>query len=369
MRVKKSYMEIKGRESFSIFLNNWFRLNIFTLLSQLFILLITPFFFFTSCYEINNLNIENNANYFQRNEAEKQLLNHHRGEVVDIFIYNTENHILDSYTRTKFTDYFSEEAFFNSRDGRKIIVIIHNPQHSDYVWEDIKTLEAIKKLNMNLELEDSNHRTTYGIYESKVGGIIPNEIETSPLSASIQINSISCDFRNKVYNGSSLTDVKFYLINISSNCKLFETRGNPSSMLNCGGLISSDLENMADPELIYKEYKGIISYNKVYPNVKLYCYPNQIEEESIGTEFTKLVIEGKIDGTIYYYPIDINRGDFTIENSDDHIGVKKSYNYTFDIVIKETGMDSPYKSINKEFVEFRSSIKEWDDQEEIIINY
>ena len=367
MKTKISYLKIKGRESISIFLDNWFNNYIFTLLSQLFILLITPFFYLTSCSELNELETKTNLHIDLSKSSSFDTFD--KGDTVDIFIYNKdEKKILDSYNRLIISKPL-DNLLCTSRIGPKFIVIIQNPQHKDYMWEDIKDLESLSRLRMSLLNEKEEKKTAFCIQEINAGAIIEYWIETKPLTSSIRIKSIVCDFKDKVYNDSKLKDIKFYIINVNSSCNLLEKEENPSSIINNGEVIEEDMKMMLSPELLLKNYDKEVGSKVMYPDICLYTYPNEAKEESIGSEFTKLVIEGSIDGNTYYYPIDINRGDFIIKDSDGHIGIRKSYNYDLEITIKQCGMDSPHKSINKDYIELKTIIKKWKDIEEVTLNF
>ena len=74
------------------------------------------------------------------------------------------------------------------------------------------------------------------------------------------------------------------------------------SMLN-----PDDIRHFMNPGLVVGKIADMIGMEPSRPEICFLCYPNCAEDEGPGTPFTRLVIEGQIDGDTYYWPIDINR--------------------------------------------------------------
>jgi hypothetical protein len=75
---------------------------------------------------------------------------------------------------------------------------------------------------------------------------------------------------------------------------------------------------------------------------------------------TKLVIEGKIGGHTYYYPIKINpQGG----------GIARGCRYNFDIVLTRTGVTDPDGELNEEDIEINMEVEEWKEKNGYIVSF
>jgi hypothetical protein len=101
-----------------------------------------------------------------------------------------------------------------------------------------------------------------------------------------------------------------------------------------------------------------INPSHTYPGVRLLCYPNLASEETLGTPFTRLVIEGKIQGETWYWPINVNRDCGT-----DHEGIERNMRYIYDITIKSKGTKDPNTPIIPEMAETIFKTERWEEKE------
>ena len=86
--------------------------------------------------------------------------------------------------------------------------------------------------------------------------------------------------------------------------------------------------------------------------------------EGPGTPFTRLVIEGKIRGETFWWPIEINREDGTQVP-----GIHRNCRYVFDIVITRKGNKDPDTAIGKETADIRMETRPWNEKEEQVIPF
>ena len=68
-----------------------------------------------------------------------------------------------------------------------------------------------------------------------------------------------------------------------------------------------------------------------YGPVSLYCYPSDAAVESMGSPFTRLVIEGKSAGRICHYEFAINRGEDC--GGEDNAGISRNCRYVYEIML------------------------------------
>ena len=148
------------------------------------------------------------------------------------------------------------------------------------------------------------------------------------------------------YSGKSLTDVQAYLTNVNGTCQPLRRDGfRPVEILNNGRLRSTDLERLSSPQLlrVAPRISRQMGGETTYETFDLYCYPNDVAQESSGSPFTRLVIQGDIDGQTYYYPIPINRPGFGYSAGKE--GICSNVNYVMNIHITGPGALSPSEDI------------------------
>ena len=230
--------------------------------------------------------------------AEKPTAGH-----ADLFFFDNEGErMLDSHIRCDIgEDGLLEGA---SRTGAKTAIVIVNPHHNDYPWKDVRTIDAINRLTFSLLDDNPDSPAAVGKADliPGTGGCI--RINTTPFLCTVNIHSICCDFHGKEYGTEQLENVRFYLTNVSGSCTLSgESSG--TSWYNLGGLDEVFIKAIKRPWMLMKEFPQPIGASTVFPDISLFCYPNPASEDSFGSPVTRLVIEGSIGGTVYYYPVSL----------------------------------------------------------------
>ena len=87
------------------------------------------------------------------------------------------------------------------------------------------------------------------------------------------------------------------------------------------------------------------------------CFHNYCKEESPGSPFTRLVVEGKIQGEKYYWPLTVNR-------TADGEGVRNNTRHVFDLTIRRKGSLTPDEDIFIENSETILEVEQWKEMEE-----
>ena len=90
--------------------------------------------------------------------------------------------------------------------------------------------------------------------------------------------------------------------------------------------------------------------------------PNETEAEGPGSPFTRLVIEGKVDGTTYYWPININR-------KDGGTGISRNCRYVFDVRLTRLGHTDPDIPVETEDAEIIMEVQPWEELEEYGVRF
>lgn len=284
---------------------------------------------------------------------------------LDIMVFN-DNSLkrLDSYQR--FDNWSTTDIKIASRSGDKIILAIANSGIGPLDWTQINSLESTCGLKAHLK-DDSIGKPIMSGGTKLHAGTDSNikELEMVPLSSIVEVRSIRCDFSGLPYAGEHITEAKAYLLNINSECS-FTADGNvmPLSIINYGKLCYSDLEAFTEQDILIHYFSSQIGTEWVRDAAKLICFPNSAEEESPGSPFTKLVIEGKISGNTYYWTIPINRTGIS-----DEPGIHRNRRYIYDIDIRRKGTTEPDVNINAEAITFKMEIEKWEEKDNYEVRF
>jgi hypothetical protein len=74
------------------------------------------------------------------------------------------------------------------------------------------------------------------------------------------------------------------------------------------------------------------------------------------------VIEGKVNGKTYYWPLNINR-------DRGGRGIERNKRYIYDIRLTRLGMDSPDMAIELYDNEVKMEVMEWEEKEEYSVRF
>ena len=280
---------------------------------------------------------------------------------IDIFAFDIEDAMhLDSYQHIDNLD--THNISLRSQSGMKHIFICANGQRSIYDWAGINSMESMDKIYAELRKErrDALCATAEGTITAGDGKIY--KMELRKIASEIVLNSIRCDFTGKSYEGEILTDVCVYLTNVNAECRL-TADGHivPSGLINSGGLDIDDIESLAEPDMLYRKIDSPIGNRRIYVGTNLVCYPNTSTTEGPGTAFTRLVIEGKIGGETFWWPININR-----EKGTNEPGIHRNSRYIYDITITRKGTKDPDTVIETECADISMKISPWNEKDERI---
>lgn len=280
---------------------------------------------------------------------------------LDIFVFDDDKmQRLDCYLRLD--DFSQWKGGIISGSGSKIISAVAGIRTDIGSWTGITSRPALEGITVNLEDQGQSQTVMSAEAEVCPGTSYGPEgadaaLELRPLVSEIVISSLSCDFTGRPYAGARLQDVKVYLTNVNAQCGLLKDGEiMPSRIINYGRLSGQDLEKFQDESIIYREIDGEIGKDSPWKEVRLRCFPNNAPEESPGTPFTRLVIEGTVDGKTFYWPIDINR---TNGN-----GIDRNKSYCYDIRITRKGSTDPDTPVSTTQADIKFKIKEWEEKEE-----
>lgn len=284
-------------------------------------------------------------------------------EEADIFVFKDDRlQKLDCYQKISRPRLWNEKVV--SSYGDRIIAVCANSGRTSSDWAFVSSLPSLAETTRSLEDESLASPFMFGA-RTIAAGKSNREISVHlrPLFSIVELRTLSCDFSGRPYSGERLSDVKIYLTNVNAVCRISE-EGEilPSRIINAGELCKDDMDMFEEPALLFRQIEGDVGKNALYTDISLICYPNNSREESPGTPFTRLVIEGKLSGQTFYWPIDINR-----ENGGKGISINERYIY--DIRITRKGSSDPDIPVKTEAIDIKFEIEKWEERKDCSITF
>lgn len=256
-----------------------------------------------------------------------------------------------------------DELHVGSSAGEKILLLCANFNAEKDFWKQYTSYPKALALKADLEDEDPQLPVMAACAHIIAGDAA--EIDLERLSSEVIIRSIRCDFSGKPYAGESITDAKAYLTNLNATCSLIPQGDERiERVINHKGLVTQDLRSFKDSSMIFSGL-GDFGMEWTRPSAVLTCYPNTSKEETIGTPFTRLVIEGRILGETWFWPIDINRGPNAVPPE----GIIRNSRYVFDITIRSKGTKDPDSPVTHAMLETVFEVDEWKEKEEYAVGF
>ena len=280
-------------------------------------------------------------------------------ECLDVFFFRDDLlGRLDAYQRFEGPQPLELEAV--STRGPRRIVVLANSSEDRYTWAHFNSYEGLSALSTELRHERPQRPVMSGECLSESGEAV--SVTLTPLLAEIVLQTLSVDFHGTAYAHLPLEDIRIYLTNVNGRCSPFAQHvWYPQDILNEGGLRPADLSGMLAPEMLFQTLEGALNDGVAATFLRFYGYPNEASAEGYGTPFTRLVIEGKIGGETWYYPIDINR--------DGGSGLQRGMSYHLDVTLTRKGVSDPDTPIGSEAARLTLSVLPWKAQPERLVTY
>ena len=259
------------------------------------------------------------------------------------------------------------EVSIASMNGPKIMMAcsgIEGKGHEDWMW--VSSIESLQDAWTELEDETSDMPVLSGSCSFRAGG---NDREQPRLtlrrvSSEVFLRSLKCDFKGRAYEGEKLSDIQVYLTNVNASCRIWDDLGTASRIINQGRLVMEDIARFKDQSLIWQSIEGNVCEKGINPDIRLRCYPNTASKEGPGTPFTRLVIQGVLDGDTWYWPIDINQ-----DNGSSQPGIGSNCIYAFDIVLTRKGSADPDTAIKTGTASITMEVKQWEEKEDYTVGF
>ncbi len=213
-----------------------------------------------------------------------------------------------------------------STTGKKIIYAVANSHRAN--WKDINTRVLFEQQTALLQQDNVRDFIMTGSTEAELQLASTVAFPIRRLVSRIQVSSIKTAFAGTPYEGMSLTGVKAYLTNVQAEKLVCNGNGDNTKVLSPNGYVEADAQGCIMPGMIYDDLGTDIGDSGYATPHYFYCYGNTFTEEDDSRKFTRVIIEGKLNGVTYYYPIAIE-------------GVERNSCYSVDVTIKRPGSLTP----------------------------
>ena len=282
---------------------------------------------------------------------------------LDMLVFrNDKLQYLECWQRAPFSG--SGDVAVASMTGEKVLMACSGLESTPEDWMWVSSIASLADAWSALEKETADSPVMSGSCSFHAGAGTHPKLVLRQISSEIHLKTLKCDFKGKPYEGEQLSDIHVYLTNVNASCRIWNNTGTVTRIVNQGRLIKEDVARFKDPELIYNRIDSEVGSDGIKTDIRLRCYPNMAEEEGPGSPFTRLVIQGELDGEVWYWPIDINRGEGCSPE-----GIEGNCTYSFDIVLTRKGSADPDTSIKTESATIMMEIEKWEEKEEYSVAF
>lgn len=278
---------------------------------------------------------------------------------LDVFIFDATSGELEGYNAFTSSQLTSlSDLSIKTKTGSKHIYAVANA--SQATWSGIVSESQFLAVQKLLREDNYQSFVMSGSVNTTITESCNVDITIQRLAARVVLNSVKTAFAGTPYEGKQLENVKVYLTNVNGNVLI--GNGNlPSSVtvLNSGGYVAADNSSFATAGALYDAVGTVNDTGHSTPHY-FYCYQNTLAEETSSKKFTRLVVEGTLNGTTYYYPININRENYGWTSAIDHKGIKRNRSYTYNITILRPGSTDPDDVVDLTTFSLDVTIDDWD---------
>ncbi len=278
-------------------------------------------------------------------------------DTLDIFAYDPENHDrIDSYSRVAYAD----EIQLTLTTGPKKLVVLCGIDTARLRYADIVSLDHLKQVCGRLEEENPEKPLLCGTAGVDAGVNPRATVTLESLLTRIRVSRLAANFSGCSYEGAIVDSVRIYLTNVSCRCPLLARDSiRAQDFVNYGRWSDEDIRSFASPGMLLHTLDGNLTAIPRSLTACLFCYPNQNPDEAAGSPFTRLVVECRINGERFYYPINIGRGSWKAAGPAE--GVARGKTYDFDITLRHLGSRDPDTVVEWVSAGVFLKIEEWEE--------
>lgn len=174
------------------------------------------------------------------------------------------------------------------------------------------------------------------------------EIPVCRIASRVALTEVSVDFELEQHNRQTFQITSIYLLNVAGD-RTYLTATAPVKWHN-RMVKEADSPSITGVTLTDAYASKSSPYSKTH---YLYCYPNPTTSDVSGgtwsARFTRLVVEAKLGGKLYYYPVNLEDG------------LKSNTAYDVKLKITRPGSSSPDKPVDSVAATFSVSVQPWYD--------
>ncbi|MBR5398916.1 MAG: hypothetical protein IK103_03885 [Bacteroidales bacterium] len=277
--------------------------------------------------------------------------------VVDVFVFR-EGGALDAYKHFSINSTSGMNLSnlpVDATVGNKTIYVVANSKETS--WAGVVREENFLNLVVSLQKEYLPYFTMTGKVTVNVQNDQVVNIVLKRLVAKVVVKGIKTDFAGTPYEGMKLKYVKLYLTNIAGAKTYMGEDPSTKVILNSKGYSQEDYSGCLMTAMFAEGVPGLVGDDGYTTVHHFYCYENLMDTETDTDRFTRLVLEAELDGTVYYYPVDINQPGYGWTSSVGHKGVKRNTCYTYTFTITGPGSDDPESKITLKTVTLNASVE------------
>ena len=256
--------------------------------------------------------------------------------------------------------------------GKKTVYAVCN-SHNANNFAGVNTLTLFKNEISLLKNENLKNFTMSGSKDVELSTSNDITITVSRMVARVKLSSVKTAFAGTPLEGSTLQNVKAYLINVHAEKSLWNgSDKSGSQILNLAKYIEDDCNGLAMSGMLYESIADQVDDTGNSTACWFYAFENSIEQEnSTGKDYyTRLVIEGTLNGVTYYYPINVNRTGFGyVSNADIKPGIERNKSYELSVVIGKTGSLDPNEPIVNGTVSVSVDVEDWTIVPSVVVNF
>lgn len=246
--------------------------------------------------------------------------------------------------------------------GNKSVYVICN-SHNDNNFSDVLTLDSFKTQLSLLKDENLKNFVMTGSSDVTLQTTTDLTVKVSRMVSRIKLASVKTAFAGTPLASCTLNNVKAYLINVHANKLLWNGSDATSPLMyNLKKYVSSDCSQLSMSGMLDESIADSVNDTGNSTARYFYAFENTIasENKSADDYFTRLVIEGEINGIRYYYPININRDNYGfVSGKGNKQGIERNKSYELSVVISKSGSLDPNEPIEFGTLSVTVSVDDW----------
>ena len=269
---------------------------------------------------------------------------------LEIFVFRENEGGVDDGMLDGYKKYTGDELKNLSRislkttTGKKLIYAIANSHNTD--WSGGVTREKVEQLMAYLHKEDVRKFIMFASTVVTLQATTTVSMVLTRMVSRVALNSVQVSFTGTPFEGVPLQNVKAYLTNVQAQKNLLTGVGTNLKVLNSKKYVPEDMTGITMQGMLYDELAESLSEATHSTPHFFYCYENNRNVETEDDRFTRLVIEGTLNGITYYYPIAIKN-------------LERNSCYSVDVKICRPGSLDPDKDVEYGTLDLRFSVESW----------